>query len=142
MGTPTVYKDQSDVGRYGEATLTVAWTTEDSDDLDSEVLVDKSALTKGLLNSKLGVRSIEWSKTETVEADVYYDSLPASAKTTVVALGGSASESEVDFSDGVTTTARKDPNAVGGDLVVTTTGALPGDKLWIRVLFKVYGTTE
>jgi len=142
MGVPTVFKNQSDIGQYGEAQFTVTWSAADSDELASEVLIDLSALSGGLLEPHLGVRSIEWTAAESMQADVFYDSLPADADTNVITIPTGATEGSVDFRNGATSHDRKDKNTLGGDLVVSTQDALPGDTLWIRVLFKVHGKTE
>ncbi len=142
MGTPTVYKNQSDIGQYGEAQFTVTWSAADADDLDSEVLIDLSALTGGLLDPHLGVREIEWTCGESVQADVFYNSLPANADTNVITVPTGSTEGKRDFRNGATSHDRKDKNTVGGDLCVSTQDSLPGDSLHFRIQFKVHGTTE
>ena len=138
MGVPVPEVNNTCIGRYGSASLACRWTSADNDDLTNATIVDIDSDLAGIYdNERMGVEKIEWVCGENVEVVVKFDSLGSDALLLQIPSGSTnGAHTYEDEPNG----CRLDPDKdTPGSIIVDSWGALPNDRLWIRLSYKVKG---
>ena len=142
MASPTPDVNQASNGRYGEATFSVNWFAEEPDNLENEKLLDTDNLSGQYDNARFAIEKIEWAASDTLTADVEFNSMPPGPDGLVLSIPQGATAGEIDFKKITLNGCKTDPNRDSpGDVVVNTLTAAANDKLFIHVLYKEKGTT-
>jgi len=142
MATPIIEKFQREVGRVGEATFRASWQTGQTGDIENEVVVDLDSISHNYTYPALTVLGVEWTKGLNLEARLEFNSMPPKPESTILSLPSGELAGKTDFCHSLNG-GWPDPNRpTGGDIVVTTDGALQNDDLFIRLRYRLKGTSN
>ena len=146
MGKPTPETFVRANGRRGTVIWSAQWTQTDSDDYITATpilsLTDMSGDYEdvaGGRKARLAVEKVQWAGSLNVMGVLYFDSMPPGPDSNILVIPPDASSGELDFSS-FPSGNLPDPVPVSpGDIVLSTEGALPGDRLVLTLWFKEKG---
>lgn len=141
MGAPDPEVSRTHTNRRGVLTLHCNWTTTDSDDLDDYKIIDKDVhLPAYRNNTRIAIEWIEWVSASNVNAEVEFSSI--NDRSMILAIPEDATQGRVDFSDEPSGYLPDPDKDYTSDVILTTTGALPGDRIFMRIGYKLKGTQK
>ena len=138
MPAPDPHVENTCIGRTGTAVFNCNWTAAEASDLTSFTIVDVGSDLAGIYeNERMGVEKLDWTCGEDVEAVVCFDSL--GSDNTIHVIPSNSTQGSFRFDD-EPSGCRTDPDRDNpGSIVVSTTGAADGSRLWMRISYKVKG---
>jgi len=136
MPTPDPDVENVPVGNVGSATLHCNWTSAENDDLTDFVFLDTEDA-KYYDNPRYAIKTLDWTCSSSVQVVVEFESL--GSRRVIHAIPEEATSGSVDFSDEPSGCISDPFREVPSNVVVTTTGALPGDRLFLRTTYKIKG---